>query len=61
METSILPRILNLDAFCRDAWIKRELTVPYNHQQNGVEESKNMSIIETTKAMIHDLDFPMFF
>ena len=26
---------------CRESWIKRELTVPYNPQQNGVAERKN--------------------
>jgi transposase InsO family protein len=24
--------------FCKDVWIKRELTTPYNPQQNGVAE-----------------------
>jgi transposase InsO family protein len=36
------------DTFCRQARIKKELTVPYNPQQNGVAERKNRSIIETT-------------
>jgi transposase InsO family protein len=31
--------------FCRDVRIKRELTTPYNHQQNGVAEGKNRTII----------------
>jgi len=31
-------------AFCKEAKIKRELIVPYNPQQNGVEEKKNQSI-----------------
>jgi transposase InsO family protein len=27
--------------FCKEAGIKRELTVPFNPQQNGVAERKN--------------------
>jgi hypothetical protein len=45
--------------FCIEAWIKRELTVMYNPQQNGVVERKNRTIIEATKAMIHDQILPM--
>ena len=47
------------DDFCREARIKKELTVPYNPQQNGVAERKNRTICETAKAMITDLDFPL--
>jgi transposase InsO family protein len=39
--------------------IKREYNVPYNPQQNGVAERKNRSIVEATKAMIHDQNLPM--
>jgi hypothetical protein len=46
-------------SFCIESWIKRELTVPYNPQQNGVAERKNKTIIEATKAMIHDQSLPM--
>jgi hypothetical protein len=46
--------------FCREAGIKRELTIPYNPQQNGVAERKNRSIVGAAKAMIHDQDLPMF-
>jgi transposase InsO family protein len=45
--------------FCREAWIKRELTTPYNTQQNGVAERKNRSIVEAAKAMIHNQNLPM--
>jgi transposase InsO family protein len=34
------------DTFCKEAWIKRALMVPYNPQENGVIETKNISIIE---------------
>jgi hypothetical protein len=45
--------------FCIEAGIKREYTVSYNPQQNGVAERKNKTIIEATKAMIHDQNLPM--
>jgi transposase InsO family protein len=49
----------NLSVFCIEVGIKRELTVPYNPQQNGVVERKNGTIIEATKEMIHDQSLPM--
>jgi transposase InsO family protein len=45
--------------FCKDVGIKRELTTPYNPQQNGVAERKNGTIMEAVKTMIHDQDLPM--
>jgi transposase InsO family protein len=42
--------------FCKDVGIKRELTTPYNPQQNGVAEKKNITIMEAVKNMIHDQD-----
>jgi transposase InsO family protein len=45
--------------FCIESRIKREYTVPYKPQQNGVAERKNRTIIEVTKAMIHDHSLPM--
>jgi hypothetical protein len=46
--------------FCKEAWIKRELTVSYNHQQNGVMERKNRSIISSSMTLIHDQELAMF-
>jgi transposase InsO family protein len=46
--------------FFKEAGIKREKTMPYNPQQNGVAERKNWSIISAVKAMIHDQSLPMF-
>jgi transposase InsO family protein len=40
--------------FCRDVGIKRELTTPYNPQENGVAERKNRMIMEAVKTIIHD-------
>jgi transposase InsO family protein len=45
--------------FCRDVGIKKELTTPYNPQQNNVAERKNRTIMEVVKTMIHDQDLPM--
>jgi hypothetical protein len=45
--------------FCIEVGIKRELSTPYNPQQNGVAERKNRTIMEAVKAMIHDQDLPM--
>jgi transposase InsO family protein len=45
--------------FYIEAGIKREFTVPYNPQQNGVAKRKNLTIIEATKEMIHDHILPM--
>jgi hypothetical protein len=42
------------DDLCRASGIKRELTVPYNPQQNGVAERKNMTICEAARAMMYD-------
>jgi hypothetical protein len=46
-------------SFCRDVGIKRELTTPYNPQQNVIAERKNRTIMEAVKTMIHDQDLPM--
>jgi hypothetical protein len=45
--------------YCKDVGIKRDLTTPYNPQQNGVVERKNITIMEAMKTMIHDQDLPM--
>ena len=44
---------------CRDLGIKRDLTTPYNPQQNGVAERKNRTIMEAARAMLHDQDLPI--
>ena len=46
--------------YCKEFGIKRELTIPYNLQQNGVEERKNGTIMEAIKDMIRDQDIPMY-
>ena len=44
---------------CKDSGIKRELSTPYNPQQNGVVERKNTTIMDVARAMLHDEDLPM--
>jgi transposase InsO family protein len=51
---------IDFNDFSKEVGIKRELTVPYNPQQNGVVERKNKSIVEVVKEMIHDQNLPMF-
>ena len=46
-------------SLCKESWVKRELSTPYNPQQNGVVERKSNTIMEEIKAMIHDQDLPM--
>jgi len=48
------------DDFYQEVGIKRELIVSYKPQKNGVSKSKNRSIYEANKEMIHDQEFPMF-
>jgi len=40
--------------FCIQEGIKREMEVPYNPQQNGVAETKNMAIVGVEKSMLYD-------
>ena len=37
----------------------REISTPYNPQQNGIAKEKNITIMEATKAMLHDQDLPL--
>ena len=40
--------------FCKEAGIKRETTIPYTPEQNGVAERKNRTIVGVVCAMLHD-------
>ena len=44
---------------CKESGIKREFSTPYNPQHNGIAEWNNKTIMEATRAMIHDQDMPM--
>ena len=47
------------ESFYKYAKIKRGLASPYNPQQNGIAERKNITIMEVVKTMIYDQDLPM--
>jgi transposase InsO family protein len=47
---------LQFEDFCKSTGIKRQLIMPYNPQQNRVDERKNKTICEATKAMMFDQD-----
>ena len=49
----------DLESFCKEVGIKRELTTPYNTKQNGVAERTDRTIMEVVKTMIHDQYLPM--
>jgi hypothetical protein len=36
------------------------MTVPYNPQQNGVSERKNMAITGATRSRLHDQTLPLY-
>ena len=46
--------------YCRDVGIKRETSTTYTPEQNGVAKRKNRTIIEATRAMLHDQGLPKF-
>ena len=48
------------DEYCRQEGIRRQLTVPYTPEQNGVAERKNRSIVGAARAMLHDQSLPFF-
>jgi hypothetical protein len=50
----------DFDDYCAREGIRREMTVAYNPQQNGVAERKNISIVGAARAMIHDQGLPLF-
>jgi hypothetical protein len=46
--------------FCAGEGIMRELTAPYNAQENGVAERKNGAIVGAARVILHDEGMPLF-
>jgi hypothetical protein len=46
--------------FCAQHGIRREMTVPYNLQQNGVAKRKNRAITGAVRSMLHDQSLPLY-
>jgi hypothetical protein len=46
--------------FCAQHGIKREMTVPYNPQQNGAAERKNRAITGAARSILHDQSLPLY-
>jgi transposase InsO family protein len=49
------------EKFYEDVGLKRQLTVGYIPEQNGAAERKNRIIIEMTRMMIKEKEFPLTF
>ncbi|XP_071700490.1 uncharacterized protein [Rutidosis leptorrhynchoides] len=47
--------------FCEDEGVKRQLTVGYAPEQNGVSERKNRTVMKMAKTMIHEKGLPNSF
>ncbi|KAJ0448763.1 putative RNA-directed DNA polymerase [Helianthus annuus] len=51
---------VEFNRFCEQAGIKRELTVAYTPQHNGVVERKNRTVMNLARSMLHERHLPNF-
>ena len=58
-KDEVFSKFKEFKELCKESGIKRELSTPYNPQQNGIAERKNRTIMEATRVMLHDQDLPM--
>ena len=47
--------------YCEIKGIKREYTIPYTPQQNGVAERANRTIMESVRSMLYHANLPLIF
>eukprot|EP00794_Sanderia_malayensis_P007838 gene7838-biopygen6374 len=47
--------------YCKDHGIKKEVTIPYTPQQNGIAERLNRTLMEKARAMIYHAKLPLSF
>ena len=45
--------------YCKSRGIKKDDTIPYKPQKNGVSECMNRTIMETVRCMLHYADLPL--
>jgi transposase InsO family protein len=51
----------DLNDYCAELGVRRELTAPYSPQQNGVVERRNQSVVATARCMLKAKELPGMF
>ncbi|WVZ49092.1 LOW QUALITY PROTEIN: hypothetical protein U9M48_000473, partial [Paspalum notatum var. saurae] len=52
---------VDLNDYCAELGVGRELTTPYSPQQNGVVERRNRSVVGTARCMLKAMELPGVF
>ncbi|KAJ9545064.1 hypothetical protein OSB04_024771 [Centaurea solstitialis] len=52
---------VDLNSFCEEKGIERKFSAPRTPQQNGVAESRNMTLIEAARSLLADSKLPITF
>jgi transposase InsO family protein len=50
--------VANLNAYCAELGVRRELTAPYSPQQNGVVERRNQTVVAMALSMLKVKNLP---
>ncbi|WVZ94479.1 hypothetical protein U9M48_040366 [Paspalum notatum var. saurae] len=51
----------NFTDYCAELGVRRELTVPYTLQQNGVVERRNQTVVAAVRSMLKGKNLPGWF